>query len=77
MVSQLMNNFLLLCVILNTVVLAMDGLFSEESQINLLSTFNLVFTIIFIIEMGLKILGFGLKGAYNINNYINNRVYWR
>ena len=30
----------------------------------MLSKFNLVFTIIFIIEMSLKILGFGLKG-YN------------
>ena len=28
----------------------------------MLSTFNLVFTIIFIIEMALKIIGFGIKG---------------
>ena len=60
--SNFMENFLLVAVMLNTCVLAMDGLFTSDESIALLGKFNLVFTIIFIVEMGLKILGFGIKG---------------
>lgn len=57
-----MDNLLLLCVMLNTCVLAMDGIFTEDDDIEMLAKFNLVFTIIFIVEMVLKILAFGIKG---------------
>ena len=60
--SNFMENFLLISVMLNTCVLAMDGLFTSDESIKLLGKFNLVFTIIFIVEMGLKIMGFGIRG---------------
>ena len=60
--SNFMENFLLIAVMLNTCVLAMDGLFTSDESVSLLGKLNLVFTIIFIVEMVLKIMGFGIKG---------------
>jgi hypothetical protein len=57
-----MNNFLTLCVFCNTTVLALDGTFNDSDTNNLLNTFNSIFTYIFIIEMGLKVIAFGLIG---------------
>ena len=79
MQSTFMENFLLLCVIFNTCVLAMDGLFTEDEDIEMLSNLNMVFTIIFIIEMGLKIIGFGIKGiflsvVYIIKGYVSDKM---
>ena len=48
--------------ILNTLVLSMDGLFSDQNTLDLLAEFNLVFTIIFIVEMVIKIIGLTPKG---------------
>lgn len=51
-----------LCVLINTVILALDHYGIEEDFEEVLTTMNLVFTIIFIIEMGLKLIGLGLIG---------------
>ena len=56
--SDLFDNLMMLCVFLNTVVLSLDGLVQEEE---LLNTFNFWFTIIFAVELGLKIIGLGVK----------------
>lgn len=50
--STYTENFLLLAVLLNTCVLAMNGLFTSASSTSLLNKANLIFTYIFIIEMG-------------------------
>ena len=52
----------MLCVLLNTLSLAMDGLVTEEGGI-LLDTFNFIFTIIFTVDMMLKLIGMGF-GEY-------------
>jgi len=44
-------------VAINTLIMALDGLVSDESILN---DFNYAFTIIFTIELGLKLLGLGL-----------------
>lgn len=51
-----------LCVVLNTIVLAMDHYGMDSEMEDVLTDMNLSFTIIFIIEMGLKIIGLGLIG---------------
>ncbi|KAL4431572.1 hypothetical protein ABPG74_017277 [Tetrahymena malaccensis] len=53
------ENFIMLCVLLNTVVLCMDGIVPASAS-HILDTFNLIFTIIFAIDMGLKIIGMGI-----------------
>lgn len=60
--TNLFNNIILLSVFLNTVMLASQGLVNDTASQDLLSNFNLAFTVIFTIEMGLKIIGLGLKG---------------
>ena len=69
MMHILMENFLMMCVLGNTVVLALDGSVSEEQE-QTLDNINLVFTYIFGVEMVLKLYGYGPKGyaadAFNI-----------
>jgi len=40
----------------------MDGTLVEEEQVKALDTMNYTFTMVFSVEMGLKILGYGLIG---------------
>lgn len=61
------DNFLMLCVFMNTVVLAMDGLVDEEGNI-ILNAFNFWFTIIFACDMGLKLI------ALRFKEYIRDRM---
>ena len=60
--SSFLENFIILIVIFNTIILAFDGLFSSPSLITLFQSLNLLFTIIFSIEMLLKILSFSFRG---------------
>ncbi|KAL4477029.1 hypothetical protein ABPG72_011726 [Tetrahymena utriculariae] len=53
------ENFIMLCVLLNTIVLCMDGII-PPSNAYILDTFNFIFTILFAVDMGLKIIGMGL-----------------
>jgi len=55
--SRIIDNFILICVIMNTGILAIDGLYSNPT---LLDTFNTIFTFIFAGEMVIySILFFG------------------
>lgn len=63
--GKVFENSMLLSVVINTVILAMDGLFTDPDTINMFQTFNLSFTIIFAIEMGAKLLGYGIAGYMN------------
>ena len=56
MVNRLMN----LIVLGNTIVLALVGLVDDNSLDNL----NLIFVIIFTIELGLKLISYGIVGYF-------------
>ena len=58
---SIFENFLTLCVLVNTVVMAMDSYDIDETTYNTLSQMNEVFTWIFIVEMALKLLARGPK----------------
>ncbi|CAD8085687.1 unnamed protein product [Paramecium sonneborni] len=55
--SRQFNIFLNLAVFMNTVILCLDGLVNNQEDLN---SFNLAFTILFTIEMGFKMIGYGL-----------------
>lgn len=55
------ENFIILSVFINTVVLALDGLVTDKKGHEILDGMNLTFTIIFNVEMVLKLLGLGVK----------------
>lgn len=57
--GKFVNNFLLLVVIGNTVLLSLAGTFTSDRDLALLETCNTIFTYIFISEMGLKLIAFG------------------
>lgn len=58
--SFFIDNFLMLCVFGNTIILGMDGLVSSSAE-TLLVNLNLTFTVIFSVEMIIKLYGFGLR----------------
>lgn len=60
------EQMIIVLVVLNTFVLSMDGLLTDEGWLEAFSIMNLTFTIIFTVEMFLKILGFGLRGILYI-----------
>lgn len=49
----------MLCVFINTIILAMDG-YIETGNYSIFKTLNITFTVIFGVEMLIKIIGFGL-----------------
>jgi len=60
--TSFFNNIILLAVFLNTIILASQNLITSTSGQDVLTTCNLIFTIIFTIEMGLKIIALGPIG---------------
>jgi Ion transport protein len=67
--SSAINGFLMLSVFLNTLILAGDGL-APDSWSDTFTNMNLAFTIIFTIEMVIKMYGLGIKryvkDAFNV-----------
>ena len=57
--SQFFENLMTIAVAINTVVLALDHHGISQSDEDTLTTMNFYFTIIFICEMGLKLIGLG------------------
>ena len=53
-----------MCIVINTVILALDKYPSSEHYDRSLEKVNIVFTLIFILEMILKLLGLGLKDYF-------------
>jgi len=69
------ENFMTLCVTINTVTLAIDHYGISENTGDILSTFNMVFTVIFAIEMALKLLALGfVKYLRDKMNYLDGSV---
>lgn len=58
--TSLINGFLMVCVFLNTLMLAMDGL-APDSWADLFFNLNLAFTTVFTVEMTIKLFGLGIK----------------
>jgi len=57
------NNTILISVLLNTIVLATVGLIKEGSSLSgVMSDLNFAFTVIFTVEMVLKLIGLGITG---------------
>ena len=54
----------MISVFLNTFILAMDGTLTDNQSIKVMEVMNYTFTMLFTVEMGLKLL------AYGINNYL-------
>ena len=55
------DNFLTLCVLFNTIVMALEAYDMDDELKTSLEFYNLIFTWIFIVEMGLKLLARGPK----------------
>ena len=53
--SRPFDHSMLICVLVNTAILAMDGLFYDQTTVDLLDNFNLSLTMIFTVEMALKL----------------------
>ena len=58
---SIFENFLTLCVLFNTIVMAMDSYDIDEKTKTDLEFLNKIFTYIFIVEMSLKLLARGPK----------------
>lgn len=59
--SSLIENFLMICVFSNTLLLALDGLVTDTTTLEYFIYMNYFFTITFLVEMCLKLFGLGLK----------------
>ena len=55
------NFFINLCIILNTGVLAWDHLGASATEIKIMEYANLAFSVVFFMEMFVKLLGLGFK----------------
>lgn len=62
--SSVFNGSITLCIILNTVVLALDRYPITKSETFLLEMLNLVFSLIFFLEMIIKLIGLGIRGYF-------------
>lgn len=61
--SPIFNGFIILIILLNTIVLAMDKYPEFEGEISEIFWYaNVVFTVIFTVEVVLKLVGLGVKG---------------
>lgn len=58
--SSFFDNFLTLAVLLNTITMAMDGPLIDAQTAKFLADADVVFTWIFIVEMGIKLLALGV-----------------
>ncbi|KAL4477034.1 hypothetical protein ABPG72_011731 [Tetrahymena utriculariae] len=57
--SPVFENSIIICVIINTIILSLDGIVTDEQGLYTISQFNISFTYIFALDMFLKIIGDG------------------
>lgn len=61
--------------IINTIVLALEHHGIEDDFSDILKLLNLIFTIIFAVEMTLKLIAFGFRGYFSDSmNYLDGAV---
>jgi hypothetical protein len=69
--SVFFEHFMTICVTVNTIILAIDRYGISQTEENNLQNFNLFFTIVFTVEMALKLFGLGFKSKfYKFCNYL-------
>eukprot|EP01022_Parablepharisma_sp_SALTPOND_P019005 TRINITY_DN318_c0_g1_i4.p3 TRINITY_DN318_c0_g1~~TRINITY_DN318_c0_g1_i4.p3 ORF type:complete len:653 (+),score=82.50 TRINITY_DN318_c0_g1_i4:9017-10975(+) len=72
MMSELMGAFMILCVLINTTVLAMNRYGQPADEASIVQALNTVFTSIFIAEMALKLFSLGIvKYLSDKLNYVD------
>lgn len=57
--SDIFNAFIIISVLFNTVILASTGLVKDSKTTAVFSAFNTLFTVVFCLEMAIKIFGLG------------------
>jgi voltage-gated sodium channel type XI alpha len=60
--THIFSKMMSLCIVLNTVVLAMDRHNIDDTTYQVLLTANFIFTFVFLVEMIVKVLGLGVLG---------------
>jgi hypothetical protein len=65
--SNTYDNLMMLCVFMNTIILAMDGLVDKSGGL-VLDQLNYIFTLVFTMDMGLKLTGI------QIGEYLRDRM---
>jgi putative Mn2+ efflux pump MntP len=63
--GNVFDNFMTLAVTANTIIMAMDAHGISPETESMLTELNFVFTVIFIIEMSLKLIGLGVGSKFN------------
>jgi len=56
------ENIIVFSVIINTIILSLDGLVKDSGSLAVMDKMNLSFTIIFAIEMTIKLFAYGFLG---------------
>ena len=69
--SDIFNGFIMISVLLNTMILATTGLITDNRTNTILSGLNTFFTIVFCLEMGIKVFGLGPLSKYS--NHISSK----
>ena len=70
-----MENFMTIWVVLNTLILAIDHYGIDTTTEDMFNQWNLAFTIIFWVEMVLKLIGLGVKTYLkDAMNYLDGTV---
>lgn len=64
--GELFEKILLLIVVINTIIMCFDGLFTDQASIDLQSRFFFFFNIFFVVEMCIKLLIFGFKSHFSL-----------
>lgn len=73
--SKSFEKFLILVVVFNTIILSLDGLFTDPSILNIFHVLNTFFAIVFLVEMIVKIMALSLQGYfYDISNKFDSLV---
>lgn len=48
----------------NTILLCLDGILNDESQLNIIENCNVAITYVFLFEMVIKLIALGIKSIY-------------
>ena len=75
--TSFFENFMTMCVVINTITLALDRYDISNSDQQTLILLNNIFTGIFITEMIFKVIGFGIKSKKCINDSGLYRLFLR
>ena len=64
MLSRIFNRFMTIAIIINTVILSLDKYPIDQETNYFVEKVNIFFTILFIIELGIRLIATGIKSFY-------------